>query len=793
MKTAKFKPSQWNQYMIPHANISKCFSCSFWTKIVVLYVAVAVLAAESTSADTVVIGTRVYQRTEQYLGSGDSYGNAQGNLTVLANGNFMVSWDQGTPTDCYGQLFNPGGTNIGSAFVLDPNNSYGWHYGPVTAPLPGGGFAVSWGDSSAVANVQLFNSSPAATGGQFTALQVDAWPAIDSYTNGDFVVAGFAVNSGEVNTPVYATRFNSSGIAYSNTFQVDLETNGLGCPSVSYGTDGRFAIAWLSQASGNNVMARAYQSNQFSPFGPEFVVNSSPPTTQSRSYPTARYNADDDLIVAWGGYGESSSNGVFARTFDTNVMPEGNEWQVNQNAVGEDYVSLGIGPTNQMFFCWTSTNDVYARVFNESGAPMGNEFRINQFTGSGSRYINWNGGLHNNAMLANGNLVVSWVGTGASGFGVYLTTLQFLYDAAITIVSQPTNQIVAPQATASFSVTASSALPLGYQWQMNGTNLLPNARISGVNSPNLIISDVQASDAGNYEVIVTNSITAVTSAPPAVLTVSSAPSFVTEPQSITNLSGTNVTLTASATGTGPLSYQWLFDGTNLLGATNNSFALEDAQTTNSGYYSVIITNVAGAITSAVAAVSIVPFLATHSGIAYQSPGTCVISGRIGWAWDQSLLFLVIEPNLPNGWTLLSASGQGNPEVEDGKIVFDESTAPNPLNFSYTAAVPSGQTGTQAIQDTAIYFLEDMEQTASLQAAANPLFLNYGFFISSPTIQSNTLTFNFYGDTGSNYVIQASPDLVHWTNLMSIIPADGLFQTNLPATNDQMFFRTMLEP
>ena len=46
--------------------------------------------------------------------------------------------------------------------------------------------------------------------------------------------------------------------------------------------------------------------------------------------------------------------------------------------------------------------------------------------------------------------------------------------------------------------------------------------------------------------------------------------FITQPTNQFVLPGTNVTLTALALGTGPVTYQWRFEGTNLPGATNAS-------------------------------------------------------------------------------------------------------------------------------------------------------------------------------------------------------------------------------
>jgi hypothetical protein len=75
------------------------------------------------------------------------------------------------------------------------------------------------------------------------------------------------------------------------------------------------------------------------------------------------------------------------------------------------------------------------------------------------------------------------------------------------ITYQPQNQTVIAENTARFSVQASGASPLAYQWRFAGTNL------PGANSSTHSIASAQAGHAGEYRVVVTNALGAVTSAP----------------------------------------------------------------------------------------------------------------------------------------------------------------------------------------------------------------------------------------------------------------------------------------
>ena len=79
-----------------------------------------------------------------------------------------------------------------------------------------------------------------------------------------------------------------------------------------------------------------------------------------------------------------------------------------------------------------------------------------------------------------------------------------------TIDTQPVDLTVAVGANATFAVSASGAPPLAYQWQFfNGAawvNLTDNARINGSHSSALTIAPVYPSDAGSYQVVITNGL-----------------------------------------------------------------------------------------------------------------------------------------------------------------------------------------------------------------------------------------------------------------------------------------------
>jgi len=91
---------------------------------------------------------------------------------------------------------------------------------------------------------------------------------------------------------------------------------------------------------------------------------------------------------------------------------------------------------------------------------------------------------------------------------------------APTVTVPPTNQVAAVGNAVNFSVAATGTSPT-YQWRHSETNL------PGRTTAVLTLPQVAWADAGHYDVVVTNSAGAVTSTPPAVLTVINPAVFVT--------------------------------------------------------------------------------------------------------------------------------------------------------------------------------------------------------------------------------------------------------------------------
>lgn len=116
-----------------------------------------------------------------------------------------------------------------------------------------------------------------------------------------------------------------------------------------------------------------------------------------------------------------------------------------------------------------------------------------------------------NARLTNSGWTYSVVVTNSLG-NVTSVLATLTVDAPPAITVPPTNTVVVQGADTRFYVGATGTPPLSYQWRFNGQPT------QGATSTTYPIYGAQGANAGNYDVIITNSFGSVTSTPPATLT-----------------------------------------------------------------------------------------------------------------------------------------------------------------------------------------------------------------------------------------------------------------------------------
>lgn len=138
---------------------------------------------------------------------------------------------------------------------------------------------------------------------------------------------------------------------------------------------------------------------------------------------------------------------------------------------------------------------------------------------------------------------------------------------------------------------------ISYQWKKDGIDIT-----NAVNAT-YVISNFQASDTGNYQVVVQGTCGDAVESSIAKVTMNSAPIISTQPSSKTVAAGEMLELTVVATGS-ELDYQWYHNDTELEGKTAATLSIASASTADAGSYYCNVTNDCGTIKSSIVTVTV---------------------------------------------------------------------------------------------------------------------------------------------------------------------------------------------
>lgn len=165
----------------------------------------------------------------------------------------------------------------------------------------------------------------------------------------------------------------------------------------------------------------------------------------------------------------------------------------------------------------------------------------------------------------------------------------------------------------SMSTDVSGRGALTYQWYLGGNAISgASGTTGGAATITYSIASLGAGDDGTYTLVVSNSYGSSVTSVPTVISVNTtptAPFVATQPSGVTNQISSNVTLSPTAGGSGPLSYQWMKDGNPAPGpdANNLVYHIIQATTNDSGTYNLVVSGPGGPnATSANAVVLITP-------------------------------------------------------------------------------------------------------------------------------------------------------------------------------------------
>jgi len=154
---------------------------------------------------------------------------------------------------------------------------------------------------------------------------------------------------------------------------------------------------------------------------------------------------------------------------------------------------------------------------NYGGGGSGGSIRLKANTVDGTGVITANGGdggYANSGGGGGGRIAIytcdllmpmaQITATGGTGYQNGSDGTIYFGSSSVDITQQPAEQVVALGETAEFHVVATGDGTLSYQWRRNGVDLVDDGRITGSQTPDLSIADIEFCDVAGYDVIVTD-------------------------------------------------------------------------------------------------------------------------------------------------------------------------------------------------------------------------------------------------------------------------------------------------
>jgi len=338
----------------------------------------------------------------------DNQSNPQ--ITPLANGGFVITWDDTSQTGgdtsqkaVRAQVFAADGTPVGGEVLVNTTTT-GIQANPQITALAGGGFVISWRDASSGdedVRAQVFAADGTAVGGEIlvnstTTGSQGSQQEITALAGGGFVATwqdGSQTGGDTSDTAVRAQVFAANGTTLGgeilvNTTTTDIQFN----PNIAPLAGGGFVIVWEDQSSDfGDIRGQIYAADG-TPAGAEFVVNATTVLQQWNPQITALEGGG--FVVTWQDSsftgGDTSSPGVRAQVFAADGTPVGGELQVNTTTSGgQNTQQITALEGGGFVITWmdtsqtggdTSNNAVRAQVFAADGTPIGEEFLVNTTT-----------------------------------------------------------------------------------------------------------------------------------------------------------------------------------------------------------------------------------------------------------------------------------------------------------------------------------------------------------------------------------------------------------------------------
>ena len=379
-------------------------------------------------------------------------------VAAFADGSFVVVWTSDgnvNGDDIVARLFNADGTPRGPEFIV---NSYTGYYEnrPDVTVLADGDFFISWtqldesgwgvfgqrfgGDGGRLTLGGEANGSPSRIND--TTARDQYWPEVTGLADGGWIVTWQSMDQeaapgqpGDETWGIYAKRYaadgsivqmyDAAGVA-ANEVRINVTVAGSQQhAAVVQLAGGGFAFSWYGpDGSEGGQFVRMYDASGHPVTGVgidgEMRANSTTGGEQGAEGGSLAALVDGGFVVTWHSNGQDGSNyGIYGQVYNADGTTRGGEFKVSSYAYdSQQEPKIASLPDGGFMVVWTSSGQdgsswgVYGQRFDASGDAVGTEFRLNETTA----------GDQSTPAIAvqpdGSGVIVVWEGTDAGGAGV---------------------------------------------------------------------------------------------------------------------------------------------------------------------------------------------------------------------------------------------------------------------------------------------------------------------------------------------------------------------------------------
>jgi hypothetical protein len=350
--------------------------------------------------------------------------------------------------------------------------------------------------------------------------------------------------------------------------------------------------------------------------------------------------------------------------------------------------------------------------------PFGTTLTASAVPNAGNYFVVWSGA----ASGTNAPTTISVTNANPAINALFSTLPGGKYSLAVVVMGNgsvaisPQQSYYNPSDTVTLSASTTNAGTSFYGW---------TGDVSSTNNPLVVVMNSSQVIQANFGALPTVNIS---------------------PQNLIVFAGSNAVLNANASGLPPLTYQWQNSQGAIADATNAIFTIYNAQPTNTDNYSVVVSNLFGSVTSAVATVTVV----FPPSISLQPTNQIVAAGT-------SLTLAVLADGTgPLAYEWQNSAG-AIPDATNSSLILNPAQTNDTDNYSVVVSSPYG-VETSQVADVFVYLpVSILVQPVSLVVPASAP-ARFGVVASgfpAPTSYQWTLnSTNLTGATNNTFAINS---------------------------------------